>query len=457
MSRVLNRRGTANLPLQLNRAYETLKEESSRRIYDIKWPHIAQIYRTAQEKAKKDAEAATAESEMAAKEKATRDAEDRKSRAIMEGLLKRKQHYESEVFEANRVITRLQSELNNIKAAEDKALLEERERNSWFAYAKSSLFGASKEPEEVRKERDVQHLHRVASKRIKEEDLSRREEKLKGWADMLFKVEREIATEISKRREREMQAEREREEVRRRRDAEAWKKRQDEFMEQLRARRAAAEAREAQQRAAEEQQRKEAEERRKRQAKEAEELRKKWAEEQRKREEEHQRRNKEAEERRNKEAEERRKREEKTESWRQRATETARASRQDGAGATPGRATRSTPTKPPNSSGAPRTSWGSSSTSCQHRGWWEKVEEGDLMCENCNSVQRRFLFQCPGCQMKACAECRIDLKPSRGRTKPWTNRRHGYAGSSATPRFGAVEDEGYGYSEAYTFDHDWYD
>jgi hypothetical protein len=463
----------------LNRAYETLKDESSRRIYDIQWPQITKTYRAAQERAKRDAEAAKAENEKSAKEKAARDAEEQKSRSTLEGLAKKKQYFASEIFEVKRVITKLQSELKNIQTLEEKALAEERARNSWLTYMYSSVFRAPEEPEEAKQERELQRLQRLASKKIKENELSRKENKLKEWNAVLSGVEKAIATEISNSQERAKQAEREKEEAKRREEARAQKKRQEESIERERANRAAAEARAAQARAAAEASRRAAEERRK---KEDEERRKLWAdilrkgreeEERRKREEEA----KEAEAQRNRIAERLRKMNAALDAarLRQNGTRTsavpeASAWRGNGPSTRAARDTRPT-----------AASSSSASAACQHRKWWDKVEDGRLLCGNCHTVQRLFLFQCPDCQMRACAGCRIALKksggnPRKGRPRgEWSSGSGSGSGSGVGARHerrcacGEVSmhdedfgyDEGLGYDESPGYDesfaYDWYD
>lgn len=50
-----------------------------------------------------------------------------------------------------------------------------------------------------------------------------------------------------------------------------------------------------------------------------------------------------------------------------------------------------------------------SESMCSHRKFWEKVDgAGD--CDKCAQYQRKFLYQCPGCDMRACAECRRTLR-----------------------------------------------
>jgi hypothetical protein len=361
----------------------------------------------------------------------------------IEGLAKRKQHFASEIFGVKRVITRLQSELKNIQTQEEKALAEERARNSWFKYAYSSVFGAAEEPEEAKQEREMQRLQRQASKTIKEKELSRKEEKLKEWNDLLSGVEKAIAAEILSRQERERRAEMEKEEAKRREAARARMKRQEEFMEQERARRAAAEARAAQERAAaeafrraaEERRKKEEEERRQREVKQAEQRRKMMADLLRKRqEEEEEREKKEA-----KEAEEQRK------AWAEirRKMNGASQTTAKGQSGTKPRVPRDT--KPAGSSSA--------SAICQHGGWWDKVEHGSLLCENCYSTQRRFLFQCPDCRMRACAECRIALKKGGGRGRKAQTRGNQRSWEGFSPRY----EESYQESYEESFSYDWYD
>lgn len=54
-------------------------------------------------------------------------------------------------------------------------------------------------------------------------------------------------------------------------------------------------------------------------------------------------------------------------------------------------------------------------TNCRHRRYWPRTA-GMHQCENCQTTQRHFAFQCPECDMIACANCRQSL---RGRA--WGN------------------------------------
>lgn len=46
---------------------------------------------------------------------------------------------------------------------------------------------------------------------------------------------------------------------------------------------------------------------------------------------------------------------------------------------------------------------------CHHRAFWAKIS-GTGICQRCNRRVPWFLFQCPGCRMQACADCRTILK-----------------------------------------------
>ncbi|KAH7324331.1 hypothetical protein B0I35DRAFT_423930 [Stachybotrys elegans] len=47
--------------------------------------------------------------------------------------------------------------------------------------------------------------------------------------------------------------------------------------------------------------------------------------------------------------------------------------------------------------------------SCRHRAWWEQIS-GPNSCQRCQRRTPRFAFRCPGCQVVACADCRVALK-----------------------------------------------
>jgi hypothetical protein len=58
---------------------------------------------------------------------------------------------------------------------------------------------------------------------------------------------------------------------------------------------------------------------------------------------------------------------------------------------------------------------------CQHDGWWPKVQ-GRTVCPECYESWT-YLLQCPGCAMKACPRCQAAVRPRRPRNATRTDRR----------------------------------
>ncbi|KAF7889077.1 hypothetical protein EAF00_009377 [Botryotinia globosa] len=65
---------------------------------------------------------------------------------------------------------------------------------------------------------------------------------------------------------------------------------------------------------------------------------------------------------------------------------------------------------------------------CRHGGWWSKIEGRDDCPRCCESWT--YLLQCPtrGCRMKACPKCQADIRPRRGR--PLNPKPFGHRGKS---------------------------
>ncbi|KAK6540462.1 j-protein (type III) [Orbilia ellipsospora] len=47
---------------------------------------------------------------------------------------------------------------------------------------------------------------------------------------------------------------------------------------------------------------------------------------------------------------------------------------------------------------------------CSHSKFWTKVTITSERCSKCQKIYHSFLFQCPGCEIRACAACRIELR-----------------------------------------------
>lgn len=335
----------------------------TRRAYDDQYVRIKNSQRTREEAEKRQAEAAERERKRAAEEKVSRQKEESVRKQRLQSLEALRAEYERDRFELNRVIRRLQAELKRLQELDDEETRKEREKNSWWAYVTSPIYGKAEEPEEQKRKREEEHLHRFHSKNIKKRELSQKETKLESvknsWLDVHGKIEAE-----KKREEDEAKAQaakrqeqlRKEEEARRRAAEELWRAKWAQLQKEQAAR-AAKEAREA----------KEAQEARDRARRAEEEARRKAEMEEY--------------ERAVRKAEEARK-------ARERRYQPAASSY--------------------------RTSTSSTST-CRHNIYWTKID-GAHTCSNCHRVQRRFAFQCPGCTVVACASCRDALKLKDRRT-----------------------------------------
>ncbi|KAK6520759.1 hypothetical protein TWF506_001006 [Arthrobotrys conoides] len=77
------------------------------------------------------------------------------------------------------------------------------------------------------------------------------------------------------------------------------------------------------------------------------------------------------------------------------------------------------PRKTPNPSSQPQAA-------CSHQRFWSKIDVSSEDCTGCSKNFKSFIFQCPGCQTRACASCRDRLKGKPAATK--NNGRRGGGG-----------------------------
>ena len=361
--------------MKLQNAYDTISDPEKRRAYDTRWPGIRDSQQARQESERRQAEAAETERKRATEESVKKQREDNARQERLRPLEQFKSRYDSDIFELSRVVRRLSADLKRLQDQDDEDLRKEKERNSWWAYLASPIYGKVNETDEQKQAREAERLHRVASKSIKVSELNKKNAKLQALQDALQTVNSKIAAEKTKAQD---EARAQAREWRFKMEQEARSRAQQEMHERFvkaqkeQAERAAKEAREAQ--AAREAW--EAEARKARETREAQERVRKAA----------------AAERFKREAEER--------ARRMRAAEEAARKAQQAQN------DRSNPTTPLYRSSC---ATGSRKSTCRHDKFWPKVE-GKHLCSNCQTVQRRFAFQCPSCKMIACANCRQTLR-----------------------------------------------
>ena len=256
--------------------------------------------------------------------------------------------------------------------------------------------------------RETERIQRLAIKRIKGSELKEKDTNLNRLQDALQDVNNKITVEREK-AEEEVRTQVREEKVRNERMKadqemrEIWK-RSEEIRVKTRKERAEGEAKKACE--AEGARKAQEEQERVRKAAAAERY-KLEAEQARRRQEEQERvRKAAAAERYKLEAEQARRRQEEQESLRKASVERDKKLAEERIRATHAAKEAALKARAPyGSSHAPN----STRSNCRHDRFWPKVE-GKQQCSNCSAFQNWFAFQCPGCGMVACADCRQTLR-----------------------------------------------
>jgi len=334
---------------QLLRAYETLKDENERRKYDL-------VYHSIRTNNNSTQTSSSSESQMEIEQISARIAALQKTkRERAAELWAKKTGLESTIFETKREIRRLEqsiSELNSILAAEAAA---EAQKNSWSTWLLSPLYKRVEESDEDRARKDRARQERRIEKDMKERRLSANKEEVESIETSMnaLQAEKDAADAEDERWILAFQRV-------------IWSK---ENAQRLKREKAERELRAHQMRQQQEQrerrEREEAEMRRRQQAAEREAEQKRY-------EEQHQRRQEAMEE--------------DARQWQEQFRHFLFAE---------------------------GSSHQTHTTTCQHDGWWPKVQ-GYKACPRC-SEGWTYLLQCPGCNMQACPRCQAAVRPRRRR------------------------------------------
>ena len=357
---------------KLLEAYETLSDPGTRHRYDGLWPGIRARHRTQQDAKKRQDETAAAERRKAAEEALHKQRQAKASQDRLQPLEQRRSQCDSGIFEINREIRRLQAELKRLRDKDEEERRKQREKNSWWSYFTSPIYGKALETEGEKLEREAEGLQRLASTSIKSNELKRKEAALQELESQLKIINITIAAE-KKRYEDEVRARdsMRQAQLRQERLKQEWLRQEQLKQEQLRQE----QLRQEQLRQQQEARRKEREQReREREAEVAAAL-------QRQRQEEA-----------------------------ARATQRARAAKEAQEHRQATRGAGSTPTP----------------STCRHKAYWAKLE-GSRSCSNCHTLQRRFTFQCPGCKIIACANCRQMLKGKPAKKNENRSQQYSYS------------------------------
>ncbi|KAI9750805.1 MAG: hypothetical protein M1815_001559 [Lichina confinis] len=102
------------------------------------------------------------------------------------------------MFDVSGLVEKLTADLERLRDEDAEALRKERERNSWWAYLTSPISGQVNETDEQKQARIMKHLHRLASKTIKECELREQEAKFQRLWEALQGVSAKIVREKGK-------------------------------------------------------------------------------------------------------------------------------------------------------------------------------------------------------------------------------------------------------------------
>lgn len=351
-------------------------------MYDIRWSGLNTNSRSEQDTEKRRREAAEASQQQAAKDVTNMQNAGMERQGHLKRWISESNRYQDEILQVNRRIKRLAADIARLRAIDDEEVKKEKEKNSWWAYLSSPIYGRVQETEEEKRNREVERLQRVASKSIKNNELANEEAKLQRWKDFLKRTNDKINAEYKKRDDEAREAAAKKQAEFQKQQEEARQAEQEKRRAEMRKRQQEVERVAKAQREKREREEKEA-------ARAAEEAKLKWE--------------KQCQEERTKMAEERRKED----------LEDAKLARQG---------------KNRLRNGHIVDIPGIRRTSCQHDKFWPKVDGGQV-CSHCHRYQHKFVFRCPDCRMVACASCRQSLRGERQRSGRGRGRSN--AGSSA--------------------------
>ena len=348
----------------MGRAYETLKDDTQRRAYDLIYPSIAG---TTAPKTAND----VPKSRPTPNAKASSASETLKDRALIAELEKckqtraeqwraRKSVYESKIFEINRSTRRIEQEIKNLAEIARAEAAEEAQKNSWGTWLMSPFYKKIEETDEEKARKEIARQERRLEKDMKERRLESVQKDLKIQQTLLSKGQEQFDASNAEddRKIRALQTN-----IVMRENQERWERERVEGekreRERLERERLARLERERQAKIRKQQQ----EEAERKAREEMEAWRKQWEDQLS------------AEQKRRREAQEHRER---------MYTHSQ---------------TRSSPWLDPDDP----------ITACSHDGWWPKVQ-GRRGCPECGEIWT-YLLECPGCQKKACPRCQSVLRP----------------------------------------------
>ncbi|KAF2727107.1 DnaJ-domain-containing protein [Polyplosphaeria fusca] len=337
---------------RLGRAYETLKDESKRRAYDLIYPSITRSRASPQStQTPRPSTASTPRSE--ALSEAAQIAAIQKSKQERSARWRtRKNAFESPIDNLKGRIQHLGQEIMNLDSIFAAEAAAEAQKNSWGAWLLSPIYKKAEDSDEEKERKDRARQERRIEKDIKERRLELYKADLKTQENLFKKAREEV---------------------------DAADRCDDEKIRVIQARIMARENRDRQERQRQERERLE-KERLEREWLERERMANFWKQQQER-----------VEQQRREMAEASRKRQTAAEQQRKKARESSQQYAH------------------------PNTSQGGTgkahTSTCRHEGWWPKVQ-GRTDCPECGESWT-YLLQCPSCEKRACPRCQAEIRHAR--------------------------------------------
>lgn len=356
--------------MKLGKAYETLKDESKRKAYDLIYPSIkrTQPYpQTTKPPRAPDSQARGDAAQIASLEKSKQDRGKQWSTT--------KIVYETLILKLQAEIRQLKQEIGNLESIAAAEAVKKARENSWGTWLLSPLYKKVEDSEEEKERKERERQERRIQKDWKERRLDLKTADLKKQ-ETLLKTAKEDLDAVNRAYDREIQ------DIRNR----IWAR---EYMERQAERERVYKETQERERVVREERERVAKEERERTA--------------RIRKQEQEKREREAAEILRRQEEENKKRQKILDELARAGEQSARHNVPDYFSAAQGSTSKT------------------SQSACIHGGWWAKVQ-GRTACPRCYEVWT-YLLQCPGCDMKACPKCQSVIRPRVPRSTARMNRR----------------------------------
>ena len=178
--------------MKLGRAYETLKDESKRRAYDLIYPGIRRSSPFPQPTQTPRPPPASPSQPEALNEAAQIDAlqKSKQERGARWGT--KKNALSSSIFELQRNIRRLEQEIKNLNSVVAAEAATEAQKNSWGTWFLSPIYRKAEDSEEEKERKDRERQERKIEKDMKERRLELKKAELRKQEGLLIRAKEDV-------------------------------------------------------------------------------------------------------------------------------------------------------------------------------------------------------------------------------------------------------------------------